>query len=286
MGTPLRIDVLTSGIWQTNSAVISKDGACLVTDPAYFPRELEAIAACVQERGRACAVAFTHGHWDHVMGHGICPGVPVWMHEGMAAAIAEGAARTTKYLEEAREFDSRWYVPRPHGYRWPSLRRPIADEQRLAIGGDDGDDGDGVVDGGGPLRALHLPGHSPDGLGLLVEPLGLLLVGDHLSPCEIPFVDDAAAYCASLRRMLGLLDGDVVREVLPGHGPRLSAEEARAIARADLAYLERLLEAGGRGDAAAALALELPRAAEVAGMRDAHRGNCAKVGLTLPPPST
>jgi hydroxyacylglutathione hydrolase len=274
VGAPLRIDVLTSGIWQTNSAVISQGGACLVTDPAYFPRELEAIAACVQERGRASAVAFTHGHWDHVMGHGICPGVPVWMHAGLDAAIAEGADRTARYLEDARAFDSRWYVPRPHGHRWPEQRRPIDDEQRLAIDGG----------GGGALRALHLPGHSPDGLGLLVEPLAMLLAGDHLSPCEIPFVDDAAAYCATLRRMISLLDGDVVREVLPGHGPRLSAAEARAIARADLAYLERLIEAGARGDEAAALALELPRAAEVVGMREAHRENCAKVGLPAAKP--
>jgi hypothetical protein len=42
-----------------------------------------------------------------------------------------------------------------------------------------------------------------------------------------------------------------------------------------------LIEASGRGDAAAALAIELPRAAEVVGMRDAHRENCAKLGLAL-----
>jgi glyoxylase-like metal-dependent hydrolase (beta-lactamase superfamily II) len=269
----LQIDVLTSGIWQTNSAVISQDGACIVTDPAYFPRELEAIAACVQERGRASAVAFTHGHWDHVMGHAICPDAPVWMHEGLAAAITAGAPHAATYLEAARDFDSRWYVQ----------RRPIGDEQRLAIEGEDRR--------GGPLRALHLPGHSPDGLALLVEPLGILLVGDYLSPCEIPFLDDAAEYCATLQRLLGLLDGGArtsgaVREVLPGHGRRLSAEEAGAIARADLAYVERLLEAAARGDIAAALALELPRAAAVAGMREAHRENCAKVGLGVTKPAS
>lgn len=278
MRAPLRLDVLTSGIWQTNSAVISRDGACVVTDPAYFPRELEAIAACVAERGRASAVAFTHGHWDHVMGHGICPGAPVWMHEGLAAAIEAGAPRAAKYLDDARDFDSRWYVPRPHGHRWPQRRRPIGDEQRLELDVDEDD-------GRGSLRALHLAGHSPDGLALLVEPLGVLLVGDHLSPCEIPFVEDAPAYRATLQRLLGLLEGAsrAAAEVLPGHGPRLTAEEACAIARADLDYVERLIEAGGRGDAATALAIPLPRAAEVVGMRDAHRENCAKLGLALPP---
>ncbi|HEY6174830.1 MAG TPA: MBL fold metallo-hydrolase [Kofleriaceae bacterium] len=73
----MHIDVLTSGIWQTNSTIIAHDGACIVVDPAYFPRELAAIAARVDELGRAAAVVFTHGHWDHVMGHTALPGAPV-----------------------------------------------------------------------------------------------------------------------------------------------------------------------------------------------------------------
>jgi len=63
-----------------------------------------------------------------------------------------------------------------------------------------------------------------------------------------------------------------VREVIPGHGPRLTAREATAIARADLDYLDRLLAAR---DLAAALAVSLPRAGDVVGMSDHHRDNCA-----------
>lgn len=263
----MQLDVLTSGIWQTNSTVITQRGACLVIDPAYFPRELAAIGECVAARGRAEAVGFTHGHWDHVMGHDVCPDAPVWMHQGLVAEIAAGTARAAKYLADAREFDSKWYVPRPRGHRWPEAVRAIDDGERLELGG-------------APIHAMHLPGHSPDGLGLLVEELGVLLVGDHLSPCEIPFVDDAQRYCATLEQLIARL-GDAVREVIPGHGPRLSVAEALAIARADLAYLERLMELAARGEAAAALAMELPRAADVVGMRDAHRENCGKVGLTL-----
>ena len=108
--------------------------------------------------------------------------------------------------------------------------------------------------------------------------LGLLLVGDYLSPCEIPFVDEIHAYRATLITLIERLAHDV-RDVIPGHGPRLTAGEALAIARADLVYLDRLAEAADRRDVARALAIELPRAADVVGMREHHRENCVAVGL-------
>jgi glyoxylase-like metal-dependent hydrolase (beta-lactamase superfamily II) len=257
----VEVDVLTSGIWQTNSTIISQRGACAVVDPAYFPRELDAIVARVAERGRAAAVIFTHGHWDHVMGHTALPGAPVYVSGVLADAIARDDPRAAKYLDDARDFDARWYVPRPRGHRWPSELRGLAETDRADLG----------VPGVAP-RALHLPGHSPDGLGLVIE--DVLLVGDYLSPCEIPFIDDARAYRTTLARLLEVLSS--VREVIPGHGPRLTAREATAIAREDLDYLERLL---GARDLAAALEVPLPRARDVPGMADHHRTN-SSVALT------
>ncbi|HEU4727077.1 MAG TPA: MBL fold metallo-hydrolase [Kofleriaceae bacterium] len=253
----MHIDVLTSGIWQTNSTILSSQGSCVVVDPAYFPRELEAIAVRVRELGHAAAVVFTHGHWDHVMGYTALPGAPVHVSSVLAESIAAGDPRAAKYLAEGREFDARWYVRRPDGYRWPGDLRRVVEEDRTEIGGI-------------ALRTLQLPGHSPDGLGLIAGEV--LLVGDYLSPCEIPFIDDAPAYRATLARLLALLPA--VREVIPGHGPQLSPREAIAIARADLDYLDGLLAAR---DLSAALAVPLPRAVDVVGMADAHRENCAVV---------
>ena len=118
------------------------------------------------------------------------------------------------------------------------------------------------------LHGLALPGHSPDGLGLLLEEPRVLFAGDHLSPCEIPFVDDLDDYRATLRRLLALLPE--VAEVVPGHGPRLSSAQAIEIARADLEYLEALAAPGEGGDGAA---ITLPRAADVPGMQEHHAEN-------------
>jgi hydroxyacylglutathione hydrolase len=264
MANTALVETRTSGLWQTNSTVLSSHGSVVVVDPAYFPRELDELATLVASRGRDVTVVFTHGHWDHVAGWRHFPGARVLGSPALVRAVAEGAPVAARNLGSLADFDGRWYVPRSGPAAWPPAVAPLEDRATLALG-------DSAVE------ALSLPGHSEDGLGLLVPSAGALMCGDYLSPCEIPFVEDLDAYRRTLVRMRTLLPR--IERVIPGHGSVLDRAQAAAIIEEDLAYLDALASCAARGDLAAARALPLPRAADVPGMPDRHRENLEAAGL-------
>ncbi len=262
----IQVDVRLSGIWQMTSTVVRCGSSCLVVDPGYFPRELADLAGLVPKGAKVEAVFFTHSHWDHVVGHGIFPGVPVYTSSALARSVREGGLLATEAINKAREYDSQWYVERPWGYGWPRDVRGIDDGGWFNIGDLD-------------IEGFLVPGHAPDGMAIRVE--NHLLVGDYLSPCEIPFVDNLPDYRRTLQRLLTIINSGV-EHVIPGHGPMLSTEEACRIGREDLRYLDAIARCAERNDGVAANAITLPRAGDVAGMRNHHVENCRKAGLTAP----
>jgi hydroxyacylglutathione hydrolase len=265
----LHVTVRHSGIWQTASTILCSGGSCLVADPAFFPRELQALADGVPRGAAVEALAFTHSHWDHVVGHGMFPDIPVYASSVLVQAVAEHGEPALTAMAKAKTFDGQWYVERPWGYEWPGELRGLDDEGWFNVGDLD-------------VQALMLPGHAADCMGLKAE--NHLLVGDYLSPCEIPFVENPVDYRRTLRRLLLVIDA-AIDVVVPGHGPVLSAEEARRIAAEDLRYLEAVLRCAQAGEPEAALTIPLPRAADAPGMRDHHLENCRKAGLQVPAPS-
>jgi glyoxylase-like metal-dependent hydrolase (beta-lactamase superfamily II) len=260
----LRIETRTSGIWQTNSVVLSASRDVLVLDPAFFPRELDELAALAVRRGENTTVVFSHGHWDHVAGWRHFPGARVLASAALVRGVTQNDAAAARNLDELRDFEDRWYVQREAASSWPAHLRALADGETLRLGHT-------------VVNALAVPGHSADAIALLVPEAGLLLPGDYLSACEIPFVDDLPAYRATLLRFRDQLPS--VLRVVPGHGPELDREAASAILEDDLRYLEALAACAVRRDAAGALAVTLPRAADVPGMAGWHRKNCAALGL-------
>ena len=260
-----RLDVVTSCIWQMTSTVIRSNRSCLVVDPGFFPREIADLSRLISKEASVEALFFTHSHWDHVVGHGMFPGVPVYASSVLTRSVAERGELATKAMVKAREFDSRWYVERPWGYGWPNDLCGLDDQGRFNIGDLE-------------IEAFLIPGHTPDGMAIRAGKW--LLVGDYLSPCEIPFVDNLTDYRHTLQRLQSFL-ATGVETVVPGHGLPLSIEDARRIAREDLRYLDSIARCAERNDSAAALNLPFPRAGNVVGMRERHGENCAKAGLPV-----
>jgi glyoxylase-like metal-dependent hydrolase (beta-lactamase superfamily II) len=94
------------------------------------------------------------------------------------------------------------------------------------------------------------------------------VVGDYLSPVEIPWVHGSFdAYIATLNRLEPLVEE--ADQVVPGHGPPIDGGRAAAILREDRAYLEALLV---HGDAA-----KLPLARRTGGQRKIHAENVSRL---------
>lgn len=260
------IQIFQSGIWQLNSTVISSQGNSLIIDAGYFPKELEEIKKYVTSQGKINFLAFTHGHWDHIQGRDVFPEVPVLVSPALYEAIKQNTEEAKSNQQQVEEFDSRWYIKRNAPFHWPTQIRAIADEEIFFVGDIQ-------------IQALLLPGHSNDGLGFFLPEQKVLLIGDYLSPCEIPFVHQLTDYQNTLQRLLSLLP--LVEQIIPGHGPCLSAQTAKEIAQADLAYLEKLFDYLQKGENEKALSLPFPRATHVPGMREAHLENYKRVQSIL-----
>jgi len=245
-------------LWETTSLLVVGEEESLVVDPAITAEEVAGIGCRADELGAPVRhVLITHGDWDHVCGIGGFPEATVAMGEETAAKVTSGAAaKSVQRSVDGYGFE----VAGP-----PRVDQPFARGSAVALG---------------PfvVETFPLVGHTPDGCGFRLRELGLLVVGDHLSPVEFPFATSPAAYRQTLAGLIELLREDPPETVIPCHGPPLSAEEAFGVAEADLGYLRSLHKAvvdalsdGGTPDdaRAAGLDVDLPResAPDLAEMR-------------------
>jgi glyoxylase-like metal-dependent hydrolase (beta-lactamase superfamily II) len=201
------MQVRQSRCYAMNSLFAVRDGHVLLADPGVLPSELDELAAATQavtSRFERVSIAFTHPHWDHVLGLPWFPGAETFAHSGFGDALESEAARVQSAAEKGvAELGE-------------TLRQPF---QAFS-----------------PLRAAHgtalarlgefdvvtydTPGHQSTHLALWLPQSGVFVAGDLLSDIEIPWLDAPPwVYRASLKSLHWVFEQEDVRVLVPGHGP-------------------------------------------------------------------
>jgi len=252
VGLHADVVVATSRAYQTTCTLVRSGGEAFCIDSPVFPDELEILPALAEQSGfTVVGLLSTHADWDHLLGRYAFPEAPLGCAETSAARLINDIGTAQR---ELREFDDELYVERPRPLSLPSA-------QRLPV--------PGKLDIGDRELELHpADGHSVDGMAIWAPWAGVLVVGDYLSPLEIPWVQGSFdAYRATLNRLEPLVEQ--AEHIVPGHGPPHDSTRALAILREDRAYIEALLE---HRDAA-----KLPLARRTGQQRKIHAENVSRL---------
>jgi glyoxylase-like metal-dependent hydrolase (beta-lactamase superfamily II) len=183
----------------------------LLVDSGMGVVSLRQRVALLAER-TVLAVA-SHTHFDHIGAH----------HEFAERAVhraeADSLAKPTRsatladvYVKDEADGEMFTMLP-PGGYRSNDYEVTAAPPTRLLA------DGDSVDLGDRRFQVIHLPGHSPGGIGLWEAATGIFFSGDTIY--DGPLIDDVVEdYVRSMERLRAL----PVRVVHGGHFPSFGRE--------------------------------------------------------------
>lgn len=208
--------VFTSELYaQVNAGAVVGPDFSVVIDTLAYPEETQEIREFVEDRlgSPIRYVINTHHHADHSLGNWWFKGA-VFIGHRMARALMDSRGRDS--LERARQTSR-------------ELR-----EVELVLP-------DVVFDGGElnlrvgkrTLQLLALPGHSPDGIGVLVLEDRVLFSGDAMMPLPHVVHGDLEAMTASLKRIPRLK----LENVIQGHGEVILRGEIQNAVRSNLTYI-------------------------------------------------
>ena len=248
--------VFVSGIWQTTCTAVRCGDEAFVIDSPVLPDELSALPGVLEQaRFPVSGLLATHADWDHLLARLAFPEASLAVGESSLARLSGSIGEAQRSL---RAFDEEHYIEGRGPLALAGVQSlPVPG--RLSLGS--------VSEA--EIEVHPADGHVGDGVAFWLPWLSALVCGDYLSPVEIPMITaenggSAAAYLATLRRLGGLVEQAAT--VIPGHGRPLGGEDARRIHAEDLAYVERIGEAG---DA------PLPAGRRTARQREIHVSNLA-----------
>jgi len=221
--------VAVSRVWQTTCVAVRSPGGeeAFVVDSPIYPDELEALPALLGQAGfEPSGLLATHADWDHLLARLAFPELSLGAAQSTADRLA---AEPGSAQRELRDFDAEHYVQRSHPLTLPPPQ-PLPTPGRCSIGDAE-------------LELHPAPGHTSDGMAVLVPWAEVLICGDYLSPVEIPMISEggsASEYAITLDTLSGLLAR--AKHVVPGHGLPLVRERAQQICNEDADYVRALRE--------------------------------------------
>jgi glyoxylase-like metal-dependent hydrolase (beta-lactamase superfamily II) len=208
--------VFTSELYaQVNAGAVVGPDFSVVIDTLAYPEETLEIRDFIENKlgSRVRYVINTHYHADHALGNSWFKGAVVVGHR-LARQLMDGLGRES--LERARR-----------------KSRELRDVE-LVLPDVVFDDGElNLRVGKRTLQLVSLPGHSPDGLGVLVLEDRVLFSGDAMMPLPHMVSGDLDAMTASLKRIPRLK----LENVIQGHGEVILRGEILNAIRSNLNYI-------------------------------------------------
>ena len=218
---PYDEEEVAEGVWQisgshdwdagVNAVALVSGTHAFVVDNLYRPGDARRLFKRIQSWGiEPDALVNTHWHTDHTIGNCLFD-CPIWAH-----------VTGPKYL---KRYWPKW-VGGPRDRRAGGLRLKLPDhlfDRRVSLDLE-----------GAEVQLIHVPGHTPDSIGVFLPDRRIFIAGDTVM--DLPFVlfGDSLEEIRSLRRIQRLRP----RMILQGHGRPCSGTRLAG----DIQYLQRVRE--------------------------------------------
>jgi hydroxyacylglutathione hydrolase len=194
--------------FQENTYVLhDESGEGLIIDPGCNNEaERASLVSFISGEGiRPLKIINTHGHIDHVLGVRYLAShfsIPFIIHRFDLPLVERSVEQAVMFSLDFSE------APVADGY--------LEDNEEISLGSSG-------------LKVIHLPGHSPGGIGLYCQAQNFVLAGDVLFSGSIGRTDlpggDYDTLIASIKNKLFTLDDNCL--VYSGHGPETSIGKER-----------------------------------------------------------
>lgn len=189
------LETVCVGPMQVNCYILALSGEtqAIIIDPGAEENKIRKVLD--RHKLKPACIINTHGHIDHI-GCNDKFGVEIYVH------------RQDLALLKNPEFNLSSFFALP--YRVNSKIKTVEDKDELGLGG--------II-----LKVIHVPGHTPGGISLLLEKpkKNILFTGDSLLCGGIGRTDfpqaDGNLLLKSIKEKLLTLDEDIL--IYPGHGP-------------------------------------------------------------------